>query len=266
MFPISDDNPRRHLTPYVSWSIIGICVLAWLWEFSLGEPGQGAARLALGFIPVRFFGYAELPPELAAVPAWATMFTSMFLHGGWLHLGGNMLYLWIFGDNIEDSMGHLRYLIFYLLCGAVAALTQGLIDPTSEIPMVGASGAISGVLGGYILLHPGATVRVLIFLGIFATIMHVPALDRAGLLVRRPARQHRHGAAGPAGRRLRGAYRRLRRGPRAGLALQAPQRASARKAAQPRLSHGAAPRSLGLTADEARTLLPEGEGGCGAAG
>ena len=85
-------------------------------------------------IPARFFGYGELPPELAVVPAWATIFTSMFLHGGWLHLGGNMLYLWIFGDNIEDSMGHVRYLVFYLLCGAAAALTQGFVDPDVRDP------------------------------------------------------------------------------------------------------------------------------------
>jgi membrane associated rhomboid family serine protease len=105
----------------------------------------------------------------------------MFLHGGLLHLGGNMLYLWIFGDNIEDSMGHVRYLVFYLLTGTVAALTQGALDPTSEIPMIGASGAVSGILGAYILLHPGATVRVFVFLGLFMTIMHIPALIVLGV-------------------------------------------------------------------------------------
>ncbi|HEX2255809.1 MAG TPA: rhomboid family intramembrane serine protease, partial [Afifellaceae bacterium] len=110
------------------------------------------------------------------VPAWATIFTSMFMHGGWLHLGGNMLFLWIFGDNIEDSMGHGRFLAFYVLCGVAAALGQGLLSPTSTVPMVGASGAISGVLGGYLLLHPRATVRVLIILGFFITVAHVPAM------------------------------------------------------------------------------------------
>jgi membrane associated rhomboid family serine protease len=132
-------------------------------------------------IPARLFGLGELPPELVAVPAWATVVTSMFLHGGLMHLGGNMLYLWIFGDNIEDSMGHGRYLVFYLLTGTVAALTQGALDPTSEIPMIGASGAVSGILGAYILLHPGATVRVFVFLGIFMTIMHIPALIVLGV-------------------------------------------------------------------------------------
>jgi membrane associated rhomboid family serine protease len=181
LFPISDDNPRRHLTPYVSWSIIAACVLVFLWQLSLGPQGGELAVYSLGMIPARLFGYAELPAEVAAVPAWATVVTSMFMHGGWLHLGSNMLYLWIFGDNIEDSMGHGRFAVFYLLCGTAAALAQGFVDPASEIPMVGASGAISGVLGGYILLHPGATVRVLLFLGFFVTIAHIPALIVLGI-------------------------------------------------------------------------------------
>jgi membrane associated rhomboid family serine protease len=137
--------------------------------------------LSLGMIPARLFGYGDLPPDLIVVLAWATVLTSMFMHGSLLHLGGNMLYLWIFGDNIEDSMGHVRYAIFYVLCGTAAALAQGYIDPQSEIPMVGASGAISGVLGGYILLHPGATVRVLIFVFLFVTVAHVPALIVLGI-------------------------------------------------------------------------------------
>jgi membrane associated rhomboid family serine protease len=181
MFPLSDDNPRRHLTPYFSWMIIAACVLVFLWQVSLGAQGGERAIFALGMIPARLFGYADLPPELSLTPPWATVFTSMFMHGGWLHLGSNMLYLWIFGDNIEDSMGHLRFLVFYLLCGVAAALSQGLLNPESEIPMVGASGAISGVLGAYILLHPGATVRVLIFLGLFITVTHIPALIVLGI-------------------------------------------------------------------------------------
>jgi membrane associated rhomboid family serine protease len=105
----------------------------------------------------------------------------MFMHGGWLHLGFNMLFLWIFGDNVEDSMGHGRYLVFYLLCGTAAALAQALVNPDSTIPMVGASGAISGVLGAYLLLHPNATVRTVVFLGVFVTMMHLPALVVLGL-------------------------------------------------------------------------------------
>jgi membrane associated rhomboid family serine protease len=132
-------------------------------------------------IPARLFGEAELPAGIPSVSPSATIFTSMFMHGGLLHLGGNMLFLWIFGDNVEDSMGHARYLVFYLLSGVAAALAQAWVEPTSTIPMVGASGAISGVLGAYILLHPQATVRTLIILGFFVTMVHVPALIVLGL-------------------------------------------------------------------------------------
>jgi membrane associated rhomboid family serine protease len=105
----------------------------------------------------------------------------MFLHGGWLHLGGNMLFLWIFGDNVEDSLGHARFLVFYLASGVAAAFAQGAVDPASTIPMIGASGAISGVLGAYLLLHPRATVRTLIFIFFFVTIVHVPAMIVLGV-------------------------------------------------------------------------------------
>jgi membrane associated rhomboid family serine protease len=180
MFPISDDNPRIR-TPIVTWSIIGACILVFLWQVSLGAEQGQVAVFQFGMIPARLFGEAELRSELATVPAWSTMLTSMFMHGGWLHLGLNMLFLWIFGDNVEDSMGHVRYLVFYLACGIAAAMTQALMNPDSTIPMVGASGAISGVLGAYVLLHPHATVRVLIFIGVFATIAHVPAMIVLGL-------------------------------------------------------------------------------------
>jgi len=180
MFPISDDNPRIN-TPIVTWSIIGVCVLVFFWQLSLGANGGEIAVYQFGMIPARLFGTATFDPELAAVPAWSTVFTSMFMHGGWMHLGFNMLFLWIFGDNVEDSMGHVRYLVFYLACGVAAALAQAVVNPESAIPMVGASGAISGVLGAYLLLHPRATVRTVIFLGIFVTMMHLPALIVLGL-------------------------------------------------------------------------------------
>ncbi len=180
MFPISDDNPRIG-TPYVTWSVIGACVLVFFWQVSLGASGGEIAIYEFGMIPARLLGTAALDPELIAVPAWSTVFTSMFMHGGWLHLGFNMLFLWIFGDNVEDCMGHARYLIFYLVCGVAAALAQAFVSPGSTIPMVGASGAISGVLGAYLLLHPRATVRTVIFLGIFVTMMHLPALIVLGL-------------------------------------------------------------------------------------
>ena len=180
MFPISDDNPR-HIQPIVTWSLIGACVLVFFWQASLGQPRGDLAIFEFGMIPARVFGYAEVQPELASVPGWATVLTSMFMHGGFMHLALNMLFLWIFGDNVEDSMGHARYLVFYLLCGVAAAMAQALINPTSTIPMVGASGAISGVLGAYMLLHPHATVRTLIFIGFFITIVHVPALIVLGV-------------------------------------------------------------------------------------
>jgi membrane associated rhomboid family serine protease len=175
MFPISDDNPS-HIRPIVTYVVIGICVIVFLWQLSLGAKEGEAVIYQLGMIPARLFGYKDLNPDLASVPAWATVVTSMFMHGGFMHLGGNMLFLWIFGDNVEDCMGHVRFAAFYVLCGAAAALTQSVLNPDSEIPMVGASGAISGVLGAYLLLHPWATVRVIIFIGILFWIAHVPAL------------------------------------------------------------------------------------------
>jgi membrane associated rhomboid family serine protease len=179
MFPLSDDNPRA-LAPIVTGTIIAVCVAVFLWQLSLGPLGEARAYFALGMIPARLFGEAELSQSIAAPPAWLTVLTSMFMHGGWLHLGGNMLYLWIFGDNVEDSMGRARFAAFYALCGAAAAMTQALIDPSSRVPMVGASGAIAGVLGAYLLLHPRATVRTLIFFGLI-TIVHVPAVIVLGV-------------------------------------------------------------------------------------
>jgi len=115
-----------------------------------------------GAIPAVIFGKATLPPELAAIPAPATLVTSMFLHGGIMHLLGNMLFLWVLGDNVEDALGHVRYVFFYLICGVLAALAHAGIEPASKVPMVGASGAISGVIGAYLVLHPKAPIKVLI--------------------------------------------------------------------------------------------------------
>jgi membrane associated rhomboid family serine protease len=157
------------------------CVMVYLVQLSFGTQGGEALVYQFGMIPVRLFGGRDLTPELAVVPAWTTLFSSMFMHGGLLHLGGNMLFLWIFGDNVEDSMGHVRFLLFYLLCGLAAAMTHALLNPESAIPMIGASGAISGVLGAYFLLHPMATVRVLIIIIVFVTIVHVPAFFVIGL-------------------------------------------------------------------------------------
>jgi membrane associated rhomboid family serine protease len=164
VIPISDDNPTR-IPAIVNWAIILACVAAFLWEISLGHEMEAAIAI-LGFTPDALSGPAHRLPGYIAVPGPATILTSMFLHGGWLHIGGNMLYLWIFGNNIEDAMGHLRYLLFYLLCGIAAALTMALVDPHSHIPMVGASGAISGVLAAYLLLYPRVRVTVIVPLGI----------------------------------------------------------------------------------------------------
>lgn len=164
MFPIHDDNPTR-ITPYLTYVLLVACVLVFIWQISLGDAQQQAVY-AFGVIPSVLFATKSLPPELQILPAWLTIFSSMFLHGGWMHLIGNMLYLWVFGNNVEDSMGHGRFIVFYLLCGLFAALTQAVLNPASEIPMIGASGAISGVLGAYLLLHPHARILVVIPIGI----------------------------------------------------------------------------------------------------
>jgi membrane associated rhomboid family serine protease len=170
--PLYDDNPVRE-TPVVTYVLIGMCIGAFLWE--LGHNAD-VVTFQYGMIPAVVFGYAELPPRLAAIPPWATIFTSMFLHGGWFHLGGNMLFLWIFGNNVEDLLGHARYLLLYLASGAAAALIQAAADPISNVPMIGASGAIAGVLGAYAWLFPRARVLTLIFIIFFVTVVEIPAL------------------------------------------------------------------------------------------
>lgn len=162
MIPLHDDNPTR-LTPIVTMTFIAICVMVFLYQSNLPQEAAELFAFQYGAIPSILFGYASLPTEAGvAFPAAATLITSMFLHGGWMHLLGNMLYLWIFGNNIEDVMGHAKFVIFYLMSGILAALSHALTDPSSQIPMVGASGAISAVLGAYLLLFPRAHVLVLL--------------------------------------------------------------------------------------------------------
>jgi membrane associated rhomboid family serine protease len=162
LIPLKDENPLRFIRfAYLTVALIAACVLTYVWQVSLGAA-QDAMILGLGAIPAVITGDRVLPPDLVVVPAQATLLTSMFLHGSWLHLGGNMLFLWIFGDNVEDAMGHARFLAFYLLCGVAAALAHIAVDPASQIPTVGASGAISGVLGAYLVLHPRAQVMTLL--------------------------------------------------------------------------------------------------------
>ena len=157
VIPVQDDNPTR-IRPYVTAGLIATCVVVFVWQVSGNGNGFERSVFALGVIPSVLLGRYTLPPELDWVPAWMTMVTSMFLHGGLGHLLGNLLFLWIFGNNVEDSMGHGRFLVFYLLCGVAAVLAQVLPEPASNLPMVGASGAISGVLGAYMLLYPRARV------------------------------------------------------------------------------------------------------------
>lgn len=173
--PLSDDNPTERAA-IVTWTIIGICTCVFLWQISNPPALRQAIALSFGMIPIVVLGRADLAPELVVVPPWASLVTSMFLHSGWLHIIGNMLFLRIFGDNVEDAMGRARFLAFYLLCGIVAALTQAVVAPGSEIPMIGASGAIAGVLGAYLLLFPRANVRVLVVILIFVRLVNVPAL------------------------------------------------------------------------------------------
>ncbi len=175
MIPLHDDNPTT-IRPVITIGLIVVNTLVFLWEVSLGPEGMQRLAYSLGTIPAVLLQGQTLPPELALVPAPATVFTAMFLHGGWMHLIGNMLFLWIFGNNVEDAMGHARFIVFYLAGGVGAALGQAIMDPSSTVPMIGASGAISGVLGAYLLLHPHARVLVLIPLGIFTQLVRLPAM------------------------------------------------------------------------------------------
>lgn len=180
IIPLYDDNPTVR-TPVVTIALIAACVLVFLWQLGLDPRGEVAVSYSLGLVPAVLFGTAELPPELLVVPAWATIITSMFLHGGFLHIAGNMLFLWIFGNNVEDTLGRVRFLIFYFLCGIAAALAQALSNPASEVPMVGASGAIAGVLAAYLVLHPRANVRVLFWFFVFVRLIDVPAMVLIGI-------------------------------------------------------------------------------------
>jgi membrane associated rhomboid family serine protease len=174
MIPLRDHIATSRV-PYVTYAVIGVCVLVFLWQLSLGSRAGQEAVFALGAIPAVIFGDARLPADIAMVPPLATVFTSMFMHGGWMHLIGNMLYMWIFADNVEDSMGRLRFIVFYLLCGVAAVLAQALPNVASQVPMIGASGAISGVLGAYLLLFPRARVLVMIPLGFIIKTHYLPA-------------------------------------------------------------------------------------------
>lgn len=174
MIPLRDDLPTTS-PPVVTWMLIGLCVFVFLGQIGLSPRGEELFAYRYGVVPAVLFGQAALPVSAAAItPAW-TVLTSQFLHGGVMHLAGNMLYLWVFGDNVEDVLGSFRFLLFYLICGTAAALTQSLADPASTVPMIGASGAISGVLGAYILLFPAARITVLVPIGFYLLTPRWPA-------------------------------------------------------------------------------------------
>jgi membrane associated rhomboid family serine protease len=165
LLPLADNNPLKYIRhAYVNWTVIALCIAVFVYEIGLAERAAQLFVLAYGAIPAVIFGNAHLSPDVARLPAWATLVSSMFLHGSVMHIAGNMLFLWVLGDNVEDSLGHKRYVVFYLACGIVAALAHALADTGSRVPMVGASGAISGVIGGYLVLHPKAAIKTLVWL------------------------------------------------------------------------------------------------------
>ena len=184
MIPLKDDVPSSTV-PYVTAGLIGLNVVVFLYQVSVGMGGDARAAEAVvfefGATPCRLTGACPVPGDFPSPVV--TIFTSMFLHGGLLHVGGNMLYLWIFGDNVEDTLGHRRFLALYLLGGVAAALTQIAVHPRSSIPMIGASGAISGVLGAYLLLFPYASVHMLLVFGFFVRIVRWPALVVLGFWI-----------------------------------------------------------------------------------
>ena len=175
MIPLKDDNPTSG-RPVVTYFLIGICVVIFLMQLGSQSYKTGQLFYSYGLIPSVLMGNDQLPMDLYAVPAYLTIFTSMFMHGGFMHLIGNMLYMWIFADNIEDSLGPKKFIIFYLLSGIGAAMAQILMDTHSQVPMVGASGAIGGVLGAYLINHPNARVLVLIPFGFFSQLIKIKAL------------------------------------------------------------------------------------------
>lgn len=177
MIPFKDDNPTETF-PVITVGLIIINILVFIWEAITPSAAEQIA-FYYGAIPhniITFQGAQPIPPVLS-------IFTSMFLHGGILHVAGNMLYLWIFGNNIEDSLGHFKFLLFYLFSGVVAAYGHALTDPQSTIPMIGASGAVSGILGAYLLLFPHARVHTLIFFGFFVQVVRIPALIVLGFWI-----------------------------------------------------------------------------------
>ncbi|MEM6639897.1 MAG: rhomboid family intramembrane serine protease [Pseudomonadota bacterium] len=187
MFPIRDENPQIRV-PIVTYTLLGLNIAAWVLLQGMGSsPGLPESICRFGLIPADLLGTLDIERaadglvcRIDGQPNWATVVTSMFMHGGWMHLIGNMWFLWIFGDNVEDAMGPGRFFLFYLLSGLAAAILQIVADTGSVIPMVGASGAIGGVMGAYIVLYPKVHVHLLVILGFFVTTFTVPAVAMLG--------------------------------------------------------------------------------------
>lgn len=190
MFPLHDVNPTAR-TPVATISIIVVCVVSWMFLQGFGSPHALARSLCyFGLIPGKVLGLVppgtqvqvgrDLYCVIQGQGGFYTILTHMFMHGGWFHLIGNMWFLWVFGDNVEDAMGPVRFFAFYLVCGLAAAAAQTMTQPSSILPMVGASGAIGGVMGGYARLYPHARVHTLVFLGFFITTFEVPAIAMLG--------------------------------------------------------------------------------------
>ena len=175
MIPLKDDNPTSG-RPIVTYFLIASCVVVFLIQLGSQSYRSGQLFYSYGLIPSVLMGHDQLPMDFYVIPAYMTIFTSMFMHGGFMHLIGNMLYMWIFADNIEDSLGPKKFIIFYILSGIGAAMAQVLMDTNSQIPMIGASGAIGGVLGAYLINHPNARVLVLIPFGFFSQLIKIRAL------------------------------------------------------------------------------------------
>jgi membrane associated rhomboid family serine protease len=188
MFPLSDRDLTTRTRPIVNFTLIGLCAAVFIYELAIGSSGRFTFFYQFGLIPAELahgFSYEFLvTPEgtfdiASPVPNWATMFTSMFIHGDWMHFGFNMLFLWVFGDNIEDRFGHLRYLLFFLAAGIAASWLQIATDTMSQIPTIGASGAIAGVLGAYLFLFPYSRITTALFF-FFIVVVRVPALFLLG--------------------------------------------------------------------------------------
>ncbi|MEF8792631.1 rhomboid family intramembrane serine protease [Thiohalorhabdus sp.] len=177
MIPLYDDNPTKR-SPVVTVGVIAACVAVFLYQLTMGPQAYNYFVHWFGVIPGMVTGAVSsyIPQYESPIPASLTLVTSLFLHGGILHLAGNMLFLWIFGNNIEDALGPVRFIAFYVLAGVAAALAHILQAPASEVPMIGASGAVSGVLGAYLLLYPKAQVGVLVPLGFILTVVRLPAV------------------------------------------------------------------------------------------